>query len=356
MVVFGVAQLALMASGTQYGFDFRGGTWQAGHAVLAGRSPFPPPYPAALLHIANGFITPPPLGLVAVPFSLLPFKLAVILWNTMCSLAFVAALRLLGVRDWRVHVLGLCCFPFVSSLALGQPDGLFALAAAVAWRHRDSPRGAVAAGALVAVKLFAWPIVIWLLVTRRFKNAGCAAASAVGLLTVSWAAIGFKGLWSYPRLLRAETHAYGPKSHSYVAAFTRLGASLSVAEVATVLAAALTAMLVLRAARSRDIGWFTAALAFGLLTSPVIWQHYLVVLFVPLAISRRLRDPLVWLLVAALWLSPVESPPTLWQTWLVPVIASLLAVRAAGRWAWVPRTRFLRSDGETTPPTALSHA
>lgn len=356
MVVFGVAQLVLMAMGTQYGFDFRGGTWQAGHALLDGRSPFPPPYPAALLHIANGFITPPLLGVVAIPFSLLGFHVALILWNLVCTLAFAVALRLLGVRDWRIYVVAVCCFPFVSSLALGQPDGLFALAAAIAWRHRGSSRGAVAVGVLIAAKLFAWPLVIWLVVTRRYKLAATAAASAAGLLALSWAAIGFKGLLSYPRLLSAETHAYGPKSHSYVAAFTRLGASLSVAEVASVLAAGLTAFLVLRAARSRDFGWFTAALTFGLLVSPVVWQHYLVVLFVPLAVSRRLRDPLVWVVIGALWLSPVESPPTLWQTWLVPVLASVLAVRAAGGAGALAQNRFARGASKAIRSIAVSRA
>jgi len=95
---------------------------------------------------------------------------------------------------------------------------------------------------------------------------------------------------------------------------------------------------------------FTAALAVGLLLSPVMWQHYLVLLFVPLAVTGRARDPFVWLLVALLWLSPVESPPTAWQTWLVPLLGSAIAWRAVARprRARLPRP-VLPLIGEASP-------
>lgn len=328
MLVVAVVQLILVTRGTQYGFDFRGGTWQAAHALLAGRSPYPSPTSANLLHIANGFITPPLLAVIGVPFALLPFTVAAVLWNVLCTACLAAALRLLGLRDARLYVLAMCSFPFVSSLALGQPDGLFALLAAVAWRYRDSPRGAVAGGLLIAAKLFAWPLLPWLIVTRRFRMAAITAATAVASLAASWASIGFKGLTTYPRLLEAETRAYGPRSHSFLAAVSRLGASLTLAELLTILIAFTVAAAIVISSRGRDEGWFTAAIALGLLLSPVMWQHYLVLLFVPLVILRRFRDPVMWVLVAALWLSPVESPPTVWQTWLVPVIAAVIAIRA----------------------------
>lgn len=141
MLVLAVVQIYLQASGKQYGIDFRGGTWSAGRALLSGRSPFPSADPTLLLRRPNGFVTPPLLALVGAPFSILPFGLAVVAFNLLCTAALVGALRLLGVRD-RAFYVAYARFPFVSSLGLGQPDGLFALAAAVAWRYRDSPRGA----------------------------------------------------------------------------------------------------------------------------------------------------------------------------------------------------------------------
>ncbi len=329
MIVIAGIQLALAAGGTQYGLDFRGGTWQAGHALLHGLSPYPARNAANLLHTATAFITPPLLAVVGAPFSMLPFAPAVLLWNLICVVALVAALRIVGVRDPRLYALAFCSFPFVSSLALGQPDGLFALLAAAAWRYRDSPWGALAGGALIAAKLLAWPFVIWLLVTRRFRMAAITGVSAVGWLALSWASIGFKGLTAYPRLLAADTRAYGPKSHSFVAAITRLGLSLPAAEVLTAVLVLAAASAIVVLSRGADEGWFTAALFVGVFLSPVVWQHYLVLLFVPLAIMRRLRDPLIWVLVAALWLSPGETPAALWQAWLVPLIAVAVLIRAA---------------------------
>jgi hypothetical protein len=326
MAALAVAQLVLVVMGNQYGLDFRGGTWQAGHALLDGRSPYPTPNPAHLLHLESGFIDPPLLAVLGAPFALLPFSVAAVLWNVVCVGAMLAALRIVGVRDWRLYVLALCSFPFVSGIALGQPDGLLALAAALAWRYRDSNRGALAGGALIAAKLLAWPLVIWLLVTRRTRLAAITALTAAALLTVSWASIGFKGLLAYPHLLAADTAAYGLRSHSFATAISRLGLPLPV-QLGMLLALTVGLAIVARS-RGGDAGTFAAAITVGLLSSPVLWQHYLVLVFVCLAALRRLRDPIIWLLLAALWLSPAETPATEWQAWLVPLIAAAVVIRA----------------------------
>lgn len=327
-VVLAVVELYLQARGTEYGFDFRGSTWHAAKAVLGGQSPYPPADPTRLLHQGNDFVYPPPLALLAIPFSLVPFSTAIVVWNLVCSVALVAALRLLGVIDRRLLVLAVCSFPVVSTLTLGQPDGLLALAAAAAWRWRESWPGAVATAALIAAKLLAWPLLIWFLATRRIRQAGVAAGCAVALLVGSWACIGFKGIADYPRLLAADAEAFEARSHSTVSAFMRLGVSAQVAVPLAIVFAAVIGSAVVVCARGGDEGWFTAALLVGLLMSPVMWQHYLVLLFIPLAISRDMRDPLAWLLVAALWLSPTETPPTTWQALLVPMLASAIAIRA----------------------------
>ena len=119
--------------------------------------------------------------------------------------------------------LALCSFPFVSSLALGQPDGLLALLAAVAWRDRDRSRGAVAAGVLIAAKLLAWPLVLWLLVTRRVRSAAVCVASCGGHAGLSWALLGFQGLTAYPRLLAADAHAFEGRAHSFFTLLARSG-------------------------------------------------------------------------------------------------------------------------------------
>ena len=65
----------------------------------------------------------------------------------------------------------------VHGLYFGNLTILLVLLVALAWRYRDEARLAgLALGVAVAAKLFVWPLVVWLLLTRRFR----AAAWAVG--------------------------------------------------------------------------------------------------------------------------------------------------------------------------------
>jgi alpha-1,2-mannosyltransferase len=333
-VLLGVfaAELVLFAAARThiYGFDFRGGAWAAGRHILAGTSPYIAPDPARLLIPGNAYIPPPPLAVLSVPLSLMPFVPAVVLWGLACTAGLVLALRVVGVRDPRVYGLALTSFPFVASIGLGQPDGLLALGVAVAWRYRRSWRGAAAVGLVIALKLLAWPLLIWLLATRRFKQAGVAAAVAVLTVAGSWSLIGFKGVAQYGQLLAADATAFQARSHSVVAAALRLGTSVQLARLLAIVVALLVAAIAVRVATDRDLGLFAAALSFGLLVSPILWTHYLVILFVPLAIARRKADA-AWLLTMAYWISPVEPPWHAWQIVVVLAVTTTITVLSVRR-------------------------
>jgi hypothetical protein len=343
-LLFGVAfsgvytLYANISSGT-YGFDFHG-IWEAGRSILAGQNPYPAADWHKLLVAGNPYVLPPMLGILTIPFSALPFRAAVAMWNGVCTVSLIGALALVGVRDRRVYVVAALSFPFVASLALGQPDGVFLLAAAVAWRYRDSWPGALAVGFLIAAKLLAWPLLLWLLFRGRVRLAVLALVSAVGLLLTSWATIGFDGLTGYVKLLAADAHAFAIRSHSVAALVMRLGASSYLDTALTIVFAIAIALLVLRMAQDHDHGAFVASIVIGLLLSPILWTHYLVLLFVPLAIRRRRLDA-VWLLLAGFWFSPKEPPATGLQVALVLVLAAVIAVaagaaRAGGRPAMGP--------------------
>src|SRR5689334_16709028 len=80
--------------------DLRGTLWTPGRAIRAGASPYPSPTPVSNL-AGSPSVYPPPLILVAgVPLSLLGFQAAGVLWVIILIVALVAALLLLGVRDW----------------------------------------------------------------------------------------------------------------------------------------------------------------------------------------------------------------------------------------------------------------
>lgn len=325
--LFAVALVYLSVKGGHYGSDFHGGAWKAGRDILAGRPIYAPAKVGTLLALRSAFIPPPLLALIAVPFSALPFPLAVALWSTLCTGAFAGALWLLGVRDWRFYLIALSSYPFIASLIFGQPDGLLALALALVWRYRDSARGAVSAGALIAAKLLAWPLVVWFLATRRVHRALVTAVATAGFLIVSWACIGFEGLTGYPALLSADARAFEAKTYSPVAEVMRMGGSASLARVLAVGLAALVLFAAVRNGRGSDQAWFAGVLAFGLLTSPLLEMCYLVLLFVPLAVSRSRPDRLVWL-TALFWLAPWGLWPANLRVVQVAVVIALTGTTA----------------------------
>lgn len=330
-VALGVAALSLglNALSRSYGFDFHGGMWQAGHAVLSGHSPYPPADAALLARTRNAFIPPPLFALIAVPFSLLNWGAAVGLWNLTCLGAMLGALRLVGIRDVRVMIVAVCSFPFVSSLGFGQTEGLLALGLAAGWRWRDSAAGAIAIGLIVAAKLFVWPLAIWLLVTRGVRAGAIAAVTAGTALLLSWAVIGFDGLSGYPGLVLADLHAFRARTHSVTAALIRLGAGATVAQLAAVAIAVLTAGMIVRAGRRSDRALFTAAVAFSLLSSTLLEMHYIALTLIPLAIARP-RYNRLWAFAGLIfWVSPQEPPRSVWQIVVVVGSLVLLLLRAS---------------------------
>jgi hypothetical protein len=203
---------------------------------------------------------------------------------------------------------------------------VLALLAAVAWRYRDSWPGPAAVALLIAVKVLAWPLLVWLALTRRCRQAATAALGAGLLLVVSWTLIGFHGLTDYPQLLSADAQAFAARSHSIAAFLAALGCSAAAADVLAVAAAVVIALTIVWRATDRDLAGFTAALSFSLLCSPILWSHWLVVLLVPLAI-RRPQLHATCFIVAALWLSPTENPANIAQ---LIIVLGLLAFALLG--------------------------
>src|SRR5207247_616954 len=167
---------------------------------------------------AQTYAYPPLLAFLATPLH--PFGVAVAATAAMLVLlaAIAVALWLLGVRDWRCYCL-VPLYPMTrSAVGLGTVGPLLLLGTAIAWRWRDRvSAGSLGAGAAVALKLFLWPLVVWLAATRRLRAATAAVAVALVLALVPWAAIGFAGLTKYPSLLHRLSDEEAGASYSVYA-------------------------------------------------------------------------------------------------------------------------------------------
>ena len=221
--------LAFVGYGNSWpiGFDFRGTLWEPARALLDGTPIYPVPEREAVA-VGNPAVYPPVFILASVPLALLPAAAASWLWLFVLAAGVLASMWILGVRDWRCLVLAVTSPVVVHGLFYGNLTVLLVLPLALAWRYRDRARGAgLAVGVALAAKLFVWPLVVWLLLTRRFRAAAWAVGSAAVLVLGAWALIGFEGFRDYPKLLRAVQDVYAVRSVSLSTVAGALGASVA---------------------------------------------------------------------------------------------------------------------------------
>jgi alpha-1,2-mannosyltransferase len=284
-------------------------------AVMHGRSPYPPAVPA-LLALNNKFVYPPVDAYVLIPFAVVPRVLGWVLFLLAGCGSVALGLRLLGVRDWRCYGVALLSPPLFLALTIGAIGPFLFLGVAASWRYRDSVgRAALVVGATFVAKLILWPLVVWLAATRRYKAAAGSAIAAVVLTVVPWAGIGFAGFSSYPTLLRALDDAQEWKSYSLQGLAISLGLPIAVGTVALAIVGVGGCLLTVYVARQEngDERAFVVAVVTALLATPLLWIHYLVLLFAPLAVRQR-RLSLLWGVPALLWATPyLDSAGTTWR-------------------------------------------
>jgi len=313
-----------------FGYDFHGTIWEAGKAILHGRSPYPPANAAALLDKGNPAVYPAPALVATAPLALLPATASAAVWDVLSLVALLAALRLVGVRDWRVFAIVLLSCPFFLSVKLAQTDAFLALGCALAWRWRRSPglRLPICVGTVVVLKLLLWPLVVWLAAIGRRRAALGAVGVAAAELLIGWSVLGFSSLRSYPHLMAAETEAFGDKGYSLLALGTRLGAGFSSARLLPIIAAvALCVYCVWSARRGRELDALIAAVAAGLLGSPVLWLQYALILLVVLA-AKHPKLSWAWAPALLLWIVP-DPRATSSRTFVVGLGILLLLVAIA---------------------------
>jgi hypothetical protein len=315
----------------------------AAKVVLHGNSPYVAADPQALAHF-DKFVYPPSAALLFAPFAALPIKLGSVLMLVLGLACILAALRLLDVRDWRCYGVAAMSAPAINSLALGAVTSFLLVGTAATWRYRDRPAIAGPIGALTAVmKLFLWPLGLWLLVTKRLR-ATVAFVVVAGVVVVGgWATIGFAGLRSYPHLLHVLAQVEQGVSYSPVAL---LGLSGTPATVLSVALVGITVLAVGLSARGADGDRRSLAIAIAgsLLATPVLWLHYFALLLVPIALYRPRLSGL-WFVPLALWLTPAShANGSLWKIALALAVVAVVMVRTVGerQTRWLDRAAGFR--------------
>jgi hypothetical protein len=312
------------------------GDWEifraAAKAVIHGHSPYTAVTPAALAH-NDQFVYPPITALLVAPLAVLPDLAgrALVLLLTLACVGL--ALRLLGVRDWRCYGIAFLTAPVLNTVTLGALSSALLLGVAAAWRYRDRRYVvAILAAATAVAKVFAWPLVVWLVATRRIRAAVTTWLIAIALLLIGWAVIGFAGLSGYPHLMRSLSKVEAVESYSFVGLLRLHGGAAAVLTAVLCLVVVLAVLVAARSANG-DSRSLSVAVAGALLATPVLWLHYLVLLFVPIALARP-RLSALWFAPLVFWITPLaHSDGSVWRTCFALAVAAVIV-----GWSLVPRS------------------
>jgi hypothetical protein len=329
ILLLGVLPVIVLAGGA-YGFnhtgnlatDFRFELYPEATRILHWSDPFPPVH----RNFAAGpnRVFPVPAALLAAPLTMLSPQWAGAIAVALLLALLAATLWVLDVRDWRVYGLVGLWGPSLAALQSGNVTIVLGFLVALAWRWRDRRWApGLLIGAAIAVKLFLWPLLVWLLAIRRYRAAASGAVIGVvgGLLLV----LPFIGLPDYVRLLNNMSKVFGPTSYNVIG-LLQLSHAASMRNA--VLASICVGLAVLACAYVRRS--LLLALVASLLLSPIVWTHYYVLLIVPLAIR--------WPKLAPVWFIPLVMAlcPGTWldvRLWHVLVGLGVLLAVTATEWA-----------------------
>ncbi len=291
--------------------DFRNSFWTAGWRAAHGFSP----YAWTHAQIAQGVSFPYPAltAVLLAPFGLASSFIESIPLTVIGVMAAPAALRVVGVRDWRVYGAVALTAPVVTAWQTANVTVAMLLALALLWRYRDRPWAAgLLLALMVAVKPIMAPLWLWLVFTGRWRAAIVSAIVAAAMTAGAFAVIGWQQLRAWRHLLALQGRLMDTHGYSLISLATHVGWTR---EAGILLMVASAAALVVAAAvssrRRGDSRPFAAMVLMTLVVSPQVDGHYMALLFVPLALVRP-RLSWLWLLPLVLWICPV-SEPILWQ-------------------------------------------
>jgi hypothetical protein len=249
------------------------------------------------------YVSPPPLAWLAVPFSLVQYQAAYLLWSCLLLLGLAIALRLASPDVGRGRAIlpfaAVGWLPVIYGLQLGQPALLVAAAvAASCWLLRkDQP---IAAGALLGVMVLkpqvAWLVPPALLFAMRWRAFAGAAITLSLLVALSAVALGPDGFNAYLGILNFATTVPENKSQTLAAWLP----SLWVARAVQVLIVVWTLALVYRLRRRDPRVWLALALVGGLAASPYIHYDDLTILGLAMLLYLGSPSPVRWGWVYAL--------------------------------------------------------
>lgn len=293
IVALVLVQGAVLASaGSTLGYDFEAYR-RAGERVLAGQPLYDPA--AATAGPFALFLYPPPFAIAMVPFAALPADLARGAWLGAMLASFLVGTALLPVRPgirWTVVALAAICLPFLYAVKLGQVGPLLYLCFALAWWAMDAPipTGIALAAGLLS-KLQPGLLFGWLAFRGRFLAIVIGLAVCAGAVVVSTLVVGIGAWHDYVDLLRRVSDPIStPKNMTFGAIAFRAGVDSSMAAlIQNVTVVAVLGVTVFAWLRRDPAASLMVGVMASQLVSPVLWDHYAMLVLLPVALLLQRR-------------------------------------------------------------------
>jgi len=294
LVFAGLVAATLAVAGDTWGYDFQAYA-HAARRLLDGQPLYDPS-----VDLAGGFaiyLYPPPFAVAFVPFALLGDQLGLYAWTALLIGCTVAACALLPVPvplRWGMLLLAGLDWPVLYSIKLGQVGPILLLLFVLGWRWLDRQVGLGATiGIGTLIKVQPALLGVWAVLTERPRAAVVAAAIVVGAVVVTLPLVGLTAWSDYVALLRTVSEPVTtPHNFTVGAVLYRAGVAADTATVIQwVVVAATLAIGLVAALRLEDDASYMVAVVATQLVSPLLWDHYAVVLLLPTA----------WLLANRAW-------------------------------------------------------
>ena len=283
------------------------------------------------------FYYPPPFVLLAAPLSMVDPAVAAWIWTGFLVAAFAVAVALLPVdarTRWVILLLGAISWPLVYAIKLGQVGPILLLTFAAGWRWMERPwRLGIATAIGTAIKIQPALVFAWALLTGR-RRAVVAGLAVLGILTLLATVVAGPSSWVDQATLLARVSKPIDTPHNMTPGRMAFEAGLPYAAAWAIQIAnwVLVAVVVLIAAfRCRPVASYMAVVVATQLVSPILWDHYALLLLLPVAwllsVGRR------WAVLIPLATSVLLLGLTPSITYPIVFWVALIAVAREG---WLP--------------------
>jgi Glycosyltransferase family 87 len=298
------------------------------------------------------FYYPPPFVLLAIPLTILPPAAAAWAFTAILLATFFLAVAILPVAlrvRWTILLLGGLSWPLIYAIKLGQVGPILLLLFVIGWRWMDKPwRLGTATAIGIAIKIQPALVLGWALLTGR-RRAVIAGLAVFAVLALAATLIAGPTSWVDQATLLARLskpiatpNNYTPGRIAFEAGFSEAAAwAVQLANWAFVAVVVVYAIF-----RATPVASYLAVVVASQLISPILWDHYALMLLIPVA----------WLVERGNWwavLIPLTTSVLIFG--ITPHVAyplaywiTLIAVVAVGR-----RARTISPPATTSAPGTI---